>query len=249
MASTAAYQDTASAVAEPSAALPAFLDDIAGVPVTTDRQMVRRRSRDFFWYSPVLNAELAGKSAEAIVTPRNEGDLLRVAAVRHGVPITPRGSGTGNYGQAVPLAGGIVLDMSALQNIEWQRPGIARAAAGTEMHDVDVKVRPPGFQVRMHASTKRTATIGGFVAGGSGGVGSINYGGLRDLGNVVAARIVRLEAQPRISELRGDAVQNVNHAYGTTGIIAALEMPLAAAWPWIDADKVRNFIAARPGSP
>ncbi len=236
MAGTAAYQDAASAVAEPSAALPAFLDDIAGVPVTTDRQTVRRRSRDFFWYSPVLNAELAGKSAEAIVTPRNEGDLLRVAAaaVRHGIAITPRGSGTGNYGQAVPLAGGIVLDMSALQDIEWQRSGIVRAAAGAKMHDIDVKVRPCGFELRMHPSTKRTATIGGFVAGGSGGIGSINYGGLRDRGNVVAARIVSLEAEPRVIELRGDAVQNVNHAYGTTGIITALEMPLAPAWLWID---------------
>jgi FAD/FMN-containing dehydrogenase len=236
MASTTAYQDAASTVAEPSAALPAFLDDIAGVPVTTDRQMVRRRSRDFFWYSPVLNAELAGKSAEAIVTPRNEGDLLRVAAaaVRHGVPITPRGSGTGNYGQAVPLARGIVLEMSALQDIEWQRSGIVRAAAGAKMHDIDLNVRPSGFELRMHPSTKRTATIGGFVAGGSGGIGSINYGGLRDRGNVVAARIVSMEAQPRVIELRGEAVQNVNHAYGTTGIIAALEMPLAPAWPWID---------------
>jgi FAD/FMN-containing dehydrogenase len=128
MASTAAHQDAAPAVAEASAALSTFLDDIGGVPVTTDRQAVRRRSRDFFWYSPVLNAELAGKSGEAIVTPRNEGDLLRVAtaAGRPGVPITPRGSGAGNYGQAVPLAGGIVLDMSALQDM--MRRGARRSS-------------------------------------------------------------------------------------------------------------------------
>jgi FAD/FMN-containing dehydrogenase len=69
------------------------------------------------------------------------------------VPITPRGSGTGNYGQAVPLAGGIVLDMSALQDIEWQRSGIVRAAAGAKMHDIDVRVRPSGFELRMHPST------------------------------------------------------------------------------------------------
>jgi FAD/FMN-containing dehydrogenase len=247
MASTALHQDAASAAAELSAALPAFLDDIAGVPVTTDRQAVRRRSRDFFWYSPILNAELAGKSADAVVTPRNEGDMLRVAAaaVRHGVPITPRGSGTGNYGQAVPLAGGIILDMSTLQDIEWHRPGMVRAAAGAKMHDIDVKVRPSGFELRMHPSTKRSATIGGFVGGGSGGIGSINYGGLRDRGNVVAARIVSLEAEPRVIELRGDAVQNVNHAYGTTGIIITLEMPLAPAWPWIDVIVACNdFFAA-----
>ena len=86
----------------------------------------------------------------------------------------------------------------------------------------------------MHPSTKRTATIGGFVAGGSGGVGSVTYGGLREPGNILAARIVTVEEEPRIIELRDDAAQKVNRAYGTTGIITALEMPLAPAWPWID---------------
>ena len=42
------------------------------------------------------------------------------------------------------------------------------------------------------------------------------------------------EEEPRVIELRGDAAQKVNRAYGTTGIITALEMPLAPAWPWID---------------
>jgi FAD/FMN-containing dehydrogenase len=86
----------------------------------------------------------------------------------------------------------------------------------------------------MHPSTKRTATIGGFVAGGSGGIGSVNYGGLREPGNILAARIVTMEEEPRIIELRGDAAQKVNRAYGTTGIITALEMPLAPVWTWID---------------
>ena len=86
----------------------------------------------------------------------------------------------------------------------------------------------------MHPSTKRTATIGGFVAGGSGGVGSVTYGGLREPGNILAARVVTVEETPRVIELRGDAAQKVNRAYGTTGIITALEMPLAPAWPWID---------------
>jgi hypothetical protein len=40
--------------------------------------------------------------------------------------------------------------------------------------------------------------------------------------------------EPRALELRGDAAQKINRAYGTTGIIAALEIPLALAWPWID---------------
>ena len=43
-----------------------------------------------------------------------------------------------------------------------------------------------------------------------------------------------LEAEPRAIELAGDAVQNVNHAYGTNGVITAVDMPLAPAWPWVD---------------
>jgi FAD/FMN-containing dehydrogenase len=102
------------------------------------------------------------------------------------------------------------------------------------MHDLDAILRQVGQELRMHPSTKRTATIGGFVAGGSGGVGSVTYGGLREPGNILAARIVTMEESPRVIELAGDAAQKVNRAYGTTGIITALEMPLAPAWPWID---------------
>ena len=111
------------------------------------------------------------------------------------------------------------------------------------MDAIDAETRPAGWELRMHPSTKRMATIGGFVAGGSGGIGSVTYGGLREPGNIVAARIVTVEEEPRIIELRGDAAQKVNRAYGTTGIITALEMPLAPAWPWIDRHRhLRRFL-------
>jgi FAD/FMN-containing dehydrogenase len=86
----------------------------------------------------------------------------------------------------------------------------------------------------MHPSTKRMSHIGGFVAGGSGGVGSINFGGMREPGNIVAARVVTLEETPRVIELRGDAAQKISRAFGTTGIITVLEMPLAPVQPWHD---------------
>lgn len=216
--------------------LKSLIADLGDIPVVTDSTIVRRRSRDFFWYSPVLNDKLNGKSADLIVAPRDETDVVRVAAVcaRHRVPLTVRAGGTGNYGQAVPLAGGVLLDITALDTIEWIRPGQIRVGAGAKMNAIDAATQPMGYELRIHPSTKRTATIGGFVAGGSGGIGSITYGGLRERGNILAARIVTMEPEPRIIELRGDAAQKINRAYGTTGIITALEMPLAPAWPWID---------------
>jgi FAD/FMN-containing dehydrogenase len=217
-------------------ALDGLVADFGDIPVVTERNVVRRRSRDFFWYSPILNAQLDGKSADLLVLPRNENDVVRIASacVRHRVPLTVRGGGTGNYGQAVPLEGGVLLDISGLDGIEWIKPGIVRAGAGAKMNAIDAAAQPEGWELRLHPSTKRMATIGGFVAGGSGGIGSVTYGGLREPGNILAARIVTLEEEPRVIELRGDAAQKVNRAYGTTGIITALEMPLAPAWNWID---------------
>jgi len=226
------------------ASLVADLDDI---PNVTDPKIVRRRSRDFFWYSPILSEQLDGKSADLIVAPRDEADVVRVAAAcaRHRVPLTVRAGGTGNYGQAVPLQGGVLLDVMALAAVEWTRPGMMRVGAGATMNSIDTELQPSGWELRMHPSTKRTATIGGFVAGGSGGIGSVNYGGLREPGNILAARVVTVEEQPRIIELRGDAAQKINRTYGTTGIITALEMPLSPAWKWIDVVVVfDNFLGA-----
>jgi len=224
------------ALAEPKYDLRSFRADIDGVPIIDEPVLVKQKSRDFFWYSPILKELLTGKYADLVVCPRDEADVIRVAraAARHRIPLTPRGGGTGNYGQAVPLAGGIVLDMMAMNGIEWLRGGILRVQPGKKMIDIDAETQPRGFELRMHPSTKRTASIGGFVAGGSGGIGSITYGGLREPGNVLAARIVTLEEEPRVLELRDADALAVNHSYGTTGIITALEMPLAPAQPWLD---------------
>ncbi len=145
-----------------------------------------------------------------------------------------RGGATGNYGQCVPLEGGVVLDMAAMNAIEWQKSGKIRVQAGAKLSEIDAATRPNGFELRMHPSTKRSSHIGGFVAGGSGGAGSVTYGGMREPGNILAARVVTLEEKPRVIELRGDAAQKISRAYGTTGIITVLEMPLAPALPWFD---------------
>lgn len=211
--------------------------DLSGrVVLVEEPARVRKRSRDFFWYSPVLDAQLKGLSADLLAEASTEAEVVAVASAcaRHGVPLTVRGGGTGNYGQAVPLQGGVVLDVSGLDRVEWHRDGVVRTGPGLRMNRLDEALRSGGEELRMHPSTKRTASIGGFIAGGSGGIGSVNYGQLRERGNIQAARVVTLEPEPRILDLTGEAVHQVAHAYGTTGIVTALEIPLAPIHPWID---------------
>ncbi len=215
----------------------ALLAALGDIPHETDRALVRQKSRDFFWYSPVLKRQLDKLSAEAVVTPRTEGELARVlsAAVAHRVPVTPRGAGTGNYGQAMPLKGGVILDLSALDAVLWTKPGAVRAQCGAKLIDIDAAARDAvGGELRFHPSTRRTATIGGFIAGGSSGIGSCTWGILREPGNILGLRLMTMEESPRVLELRGPDIQKANHAYGTNGIITEVEMPLSPAWEWVD---------------
>src|SRR3984893_15843667 len=157
--------------------LASLVADLGDIPTVTDPKIVRRRSRDFFWYSPILNEQLDGKSADLIVAPRDEAEVVRAAAAcaRRRVPLTVRAGGTGNYGQAVPLEGGVLLDVTALAAVEWTKPGVMRVGVGAKMNAMDAQLQPSGWELRMHPSTKRTATIGGFVDGGAGGIGSGDY--------------------------------------------------------------------------
>ena len=224
-----------------------FTAELGGIPVITDPAVVRQKSRDFFWYSPILKSQLNAMTADLVACPRNEADVLAVAAqcAQWRVPLTVRGGGTGNYGQAVPLQGGVVLEMTAMDRILSLDNGLLTAQPGCKLIDLDAATRPHGWELRMHPSTKRTATLGGFVGGGSGGIGSITWGGLRDRGNITAARVVSCEAEPRIVTLAGDAVSGVNHAYGTTGIITALTVAMAPVQPWMDlAATFADFSAA-----
>ncbi|HET6468916.1 MAG TPA: FAD-binding oxidoreductase [Geminicoccaceae bacterium] len=220
------------------AAIAALIRDLDGIAVDTQPQRVRRRSRDFYWYSPILKRELDHVTADAVATPRDEAEVLRIVAAcwRHRVPLTPRGGGTGNYGQAMPLQGGLVVDLSEMAAIREIGHGRVRVEAGAKLADIDAATQAHRLrqELRIHPSTHKTGTIGGYVAGGSSGVGSITWGLLRDRGNIIAARVVTMEETPRVLELRGADVQKVNHAYGTNGIITELEVPLAPAYRWCE---------------
>src|SRR5580704_11179029 len=214
----------------------AFRAAIGPIACEDNPILVRQKSRDFYWYSPILKRELDSVTADLIVTPKDEVEVVAVLAAAYSlaIPVTPRGTGTGNYGQAMPLAGGIVLNLAAMDKVRSITPGRLIAEPGAILADIDKQTRPLGQELRMHPSTYATASIGGFVAGGSGGVGSINWGGLRDFGNILRLRVLTMEASPRVLELTGEDLHKAVHAYGTNGIITEVEMPLTAAYGWVD---------------
>ncbi len=203
--------------------------------VITAPAVVERLSKDFYWYSPVLKRQLEGKAGDIVVQPINEQEVLAIAryARQHNVPITVRGAGTGNYGQCIPLAGGIVLDLSLMDQLEGITPGgVAICQPGLRLAPLEQEAVKQGWEMRMYPSTLAKATVGGFLGGGSGGIGSIAHGMLRDFDNVRALDVVTLEAEPRVVRHEGAAVHDVLHCWGTNGIFTRIWLALTPAVAW-----------------
>ncbi|TNF19857.1 MAG: FAD-binding oxidoreductase [Rhodobacteraceae bacterium] len=213
----------------------AFMAALDGIRCRDDQKTLDARSGDYFWYSPILNEELKDLRGELVVMPQDREEVMRVAALvaRHQVPLTLRGGGTGNYGQCVPLEGGVIMDLTRLDRVLEITEGHVRVEAGARISRLDDAARETGQELLMYPSTRQMATIGGFIAGGSGGIGSLRHGMLRDPGNVSYVKVVTVEAEPQIITLEGDEIQKVQHAYGTNGIVIEMGLALTPATDWI----------------
>jgi FAD/FMN-containing dehydrogenase len=227
-----AHQDVAS-LAEDLSALFADKNRVLTAP-----PLVERLSRDFYWYSPVLRKQLDGKVADVVVQPNSAEEVRKILryAWQHGIPVTARGSGTGNYGQAVPLERGIVLDLALMDRLEQiTADGVAICEPGLRLGTLETEARKQGWELRCYPSTLAKASVGGFLGGGSGGIGSVSHGGLRDFQTVRAFEVVTMEAEPRIVLHEGDAIHEILHAWGTNGIITRIWLALTPAVEWTQA--------------
>jgi FAD/FMN-containing dehydrogenase len=216
-----------------AAALASLLDD--PVRVLTHAPIVEQLSRDFYWYSPVLRKQLDGKVGDLVVQPVSPMEVQTILRYCHAndVPVTARGAGTGNYGQAVPLHGGVVLDVARMDRIERITPeGVAVCEPGVRLGVLENEARKIGWELRCYPSTVIKASVGGFLGGGSGGIGSVAHGNLRDFQTVLALEVVTMEPEPRIVLHEYEAVHDILHAWGTNGIVTRIWLALAPAVEW-----------------
>lgn len=215
--------------------LAAFRAAIGDIPCYDDAKMLDAKSKDYYWYSPILKTQLDGRVGQLIVVPRSEAEVITVAATiaKLRIPLTLRGGGTGNYGQCVPMEGGVILETIKLDRILEIKEGRVTCEAGARLERVEKAVAESGQMLSMFPSTKRLATMAGFVSGGSGGIGSLSNGMLRDGENITYVRIVTVEEEPQIIELRGRDILKVQHAYGTNGIITTMDYALTPATDWL----------------
>ena len=194
--------------------LPALAPELEWI---TDSTRVHKFSQDFNWYSPVLKRQLETLSAQVVARPKTQEQIARVVSLcsTHHIPLTLRGTGTGNYGQCVPLKGGVVMDLSAYNQFLGMKDGVARAQCGIRLIDLDKATKPLGFELRWIPSTFRSATLGGLYGGGFGGAGSITYGPIAAPGNVISVKVMSIGEMPQGHTYHGLDALLFHHTNGT----------------------------------
>ena len=103
---------------------------------------------------------------------------------------------------------------------------------GARLGVLEAEARKAGWELRCYPSTVVKASVGGFLGGGSGGIGTVANGGLRDFQTVRAIEVVTMEPEPRIVLHEGEAVHEILHAWGTNGVITRIWLALARAVDW-----------------
>jgi glycolate oxidase len=125
----------------------------------------------------------AGQAAAA-VRARSEGEVQQVvrACAGLGVPVVPRGAGTGLSGGANAVAGCVVLDLSQMNRILDIDPDnlVAVVQPGAVNNDVKAAVAEHGLWYPPDPASAPWSTIGGNAATNAGGLCCLKYGVTRD---------------------------------------------------------------------
>lgn len=200
--------------------------------VFDDVSTLTQFSKDYSWFSPILEKELADCRADYVAKPETQDELIATVrlACQHQIPITPRGKGTGNYGQGVPLKGGLILDTSRLKKVIEIGDGFIHAEAGANFIQLESAARETEQELAMFPSTFNSC-LGGFIAGGAGGTGSVEHGFIFNR-YVKALKVLPCKVDAEPFWVEGEETVPYVHAYGTTGVILEAKVKLVPAREW-----------------
>lgn len=201
--------------------------DLRGLSVITDPEALQPYSHDESFAVPVLPL--------AVVAARSPEDVVRVLrwADAQGVPVTPRGAGSGQSGGCIPESGGIVLStagMTAIRSIDTVdltavvEPGVVTGA-------LQAQVEEHGLFYPPDPASLAYCTLGGNVAENAGGPRALKYGVTRDY--VLGLEIVLMGGErmrigrQTIKGVAGyDLVGLVTGSEGTLAVVTEITLQL-----------------------
>jgi len=159
---------------------------------------------------------------DVVVNPATTDEISRVMQVanREGIPVVPRGMGSGLAAASVPMSGGLVLSTTRMNKIlAIDMPNMtAHVQAGVVTADLQATVEAIGLFYPPDPSSVKHSTIGGNVACNAGGPRCLKYGVTGDY----VLGLTAVLADGRVLQTGSKAIKNVT-AYNLTRLFVGSE--------------------------
>ncbi len=184
-------------------------------------------SRDLAPVPAIMSRTFFKTLPDAVARPANAeqvADLIRQAG-RANIPVTPRAAASTSYYNAVPVRGGLVLDVNDLRGdpLLDAASQTVRVLPGVTWFQLDDALRQRGFAVKSYPSSAIAATIGGWVSTQGHGLGSLQYGGLDR--QLVSLDVVLPNGETRtVTRDTNPPLDWFLAAEGTLGVITSVEL-------------------------
>jgi alkyldihydroxyacetonephosphate synthase len=159
---------------------------------STDLADLERCARDWSWSALYAQQDGRGALPDVVVRPDTDEEVAATlrAASEHGVPVVPRGGGSGVMGACVPLQGGVVVDLGGMDRVIAidEVSLTATVEAGLNGREFERLLNERGLSFPHYPASAEWASVGGYVAARGSGVLSSRYGKIED--QVTSLRVV-----------------------------------------------------------
>ncbi|WP_457644030.1 FAD-binding oxidoreductase [Persephonella sp.] len=170
-----------------------------------------------------------------VVIPETEEEVRKVVSIcyQEGIPVTPRGAGSGYTGGALPVRGGVLVSFEKMDKILEidEENAVARVQPGVVTYRLQQEVEKRGLFYPPDPASYKFCTIGGNVAENAGGPRCVKYGVTREyvmeLNTVIYNGEIIHTGRPTLKDVAGyDITRVLIGSEGTLGLFTEITLKL-----------------------
>lgn len=170
-----------------------------------------------------------------VVIPETEEEVRKVVSIcyQEGIPVTPRGAGSGYTGGALPVKGGVLISFEKMDRILEidEENAVARVQPGVVTYRLQKEVEKRGLFYPPDPASYKFCTIGGNVAENAGGPRCVKYGVTREyvmeLNTVIYNGEIIHTGRPTLKDVAGyDITRVLIGSEGTLGFFTEITLKL-----------------------